>query len=44
MIFAGAELGPPGGRMTDGLALLAAWAEFLLLLALLGYLLLRRRR
>jgi len=30
--------------MTDGLALLAAWAEFLVLLAVLGWFLLRRRR
>jgi len=30
--------------VTDGLVLLAAWLEFLCLLAVLGYLLLRRRR
>jgi len=30
--------------MTDGLALLAAWAEFALLLALLGYFVLRGGR
>jgi hypothetical protein len=30
--------------MTDGLVLLAAWAEFALLLALLGYFLLRGGR
>jgi hypothetical protein len=30
--------------MTDGLALLAAWAQFTLLLALLGYFLLRGGR
>jgi hypothetical protein len=30
--------------MTDGLALLAAWAQFALLLALLGYFLLRGGR
>jgi hypothetical protein len=29
--------------VTDGLVLLAAWLEFLVLLGVLGYLLLRRR-
>jgi len=29
--------------MTDGLVLLAAWLQFLALLAVLGYVLLRRR-
>ena len=39
----GGTLGPRGGRVTDGLVLLAAWLEFLALLTVLGYLLLRRR-
>jgi hypothetical protein len=39
-----ARTGAPGGRVTDGLVLLAAWLEFLALLAVLGYLLLRRGR
>jgi hypothetical protein len=39
----GAPPGPSGGRVTDGLVLLAAWLEFLALLAVLGYLLVGRR-
>jgi hypothetical protein len=35
--------GARGGCVTDGLVLLAAWLEFLVLLGVLGYLLLRRR-
>jgi hypothetical protein len=40
----GARSGASGGCVTDGLVLLAAWLEFLALLAVLGYLLLRRGR
>jgi hypothetical protein len=39
-----ARTGARGGRVTDGLVLLAAWLEFVALLAVLGYLLLRRGR
>jgi hypothetical protein len=43
-VRSGARSGTRGGCVTDGLVLLAAWLEFLALLAVLGYLLLRRER